>query len=67
MRRLVPSAVPSAAWTGSDARVRGTCWLITINRLSLGYAKSLVASTTDEQLVDGRIRRPRSLTTDRIR
>lgn len=40
--------------------------MITMNRFSLSYAKSLVASTPDEQMVDGRIHRPRGLTSDQI-
>lgn len=40
--------------------------MIAMNRYSLGYAKSLVASTPDDQLVDGRRRRSRGLTQEQI-
>lgn len=40
--------------------------MITMNRFSLSYAKSLVASTRDEQLVVKRLHRPRALTAEQI-
>lgn len=40
--------------------------MITINRYSKGYAKSLVAATPADQLVEGKRRRPRGLSADRI-
>jgi hypothetical protein len=38
--------------------------MITINRFSVSYAKSLVASTPEEQLVEGRKHKPRGLTAE---
>lgn len=40
--------------------------MIAMNRYSLGYAKSLVAATPDDQLVEGRPRRPRGMTGEQI-
>lgn len=40
--------------------------MITMNRYSTGYARSLVASTPEDQLVEGRERRPRGLTEEQI-
>lgn len=40
--------------------------MITMNRYSLGYAKSLVASTPEDQLVEGKRRRPRGLTDEQL-
>lgn len=40
--------------------------MITMNRYSTSYARSLVASTPEDQLVEGRQRRPRGLTEEQI-
>lgn len=40
--------------------------MITMNRYSKGYAKSLVAATPANQLADGKRRRPRGLSADQI-
>lgn len=40
--------------------------MITMNRYSKGYAKSLVAATPADQLVEGKRRRPRGLSADQI-
>jgi len=40
--------------------------MVAMNRYSLSYAKSLVASTSADQLVEGRRRRPRGLTEEQI-
>lgn len=40
--------------------------MITMNRYSNAYAKSLVAATPVDQLVEGKQRRPRGLSTDQI-
>lgn len=40
--------------------------MITMNRYSASYARSLVASTPDDQLADGRRRRTRGLTEEQI-
>jgi ParB-like chromosome segregation protein Spo0J len=40
--------------------------MITMNRYSAGYARSLVASTPEDQLAEGRRRRPRGLTEEQI-
>ena len=40
--------------------------MITMNRYSKGYAKSLVAATPADQLADGKRRRPRGLSADQI-
>lgn len=40
--------------------------MVTMNRYSKGYAKSLVAATPADQLADGKRRRPRGLSADQI-
>jgi hypothetical protein len=40
--------------------------MITMNRYSTSYARSLVASTPEDQLVEGRLRRRRGLTEEQI-
>lgn len=40
--------------------------MVAMNRFSISYAQSLVASTPDDQLIDSRVRRPRGLTSDQI-
>ena len=40
--------------------------MITMNRFSISYAKSLVAATPADQLVEGKRRQPRGLTEDQI-
>lgn len=40
--------------------------MITMNRYSISYARSLVASTPEDQLVESRRRRPRGLTEEQV-
>lgn len=47
-------------------QIEATQAMIAMNRFSLGYARSLVASTPDEDLVNGKALRPRGLTADQI-
>lgn len=47
-------------------QIEATQAMIAMNQFSLGYARSLVAATPNEDLVDGKARRPRGLTADQI-
>lgn len=65
--RHVPLAVfTELRFLKSMRQIEAAQAMITMNRFSISYAKSLVAATPADQLVEGKRRQPRGLTEDQI-